>query len=502
MNDVAIAAPVARVAGGLVRGSVVDGVSRFLAIPYAASPEGALRFRAPTPYPGWDGERDATTPGSSAPQHNPAARRMPGVDISPLFASGWTTGADFLTVNVWTSQTTGAGAPVMVFIHGGAFVIGGKDAPIYDGTAFARAGVVLMSINYRMGLEGFTHIPGADSNLGLRDALAALAWAKANAAAFGGDGDNVTVFGESAGAMMIADLVTSPLARGLFKRAIIQSGHAAMVRPIAVAQRVTRWLARRLKVSADIAGFSSRSIADGLTAVEWALRPTSRLDLRDETGREPTFGLSKFLPVWGDEVLPAAPLEALQGGAGADVDVLIGTNAEEMNLYLVPTGVKARIGGLMARFMLGRVLPRAGAVLREYGLGGNGRKAGDVFVQAMSDLVFGWPARRFAETHWGRTHVYRFGWRSPACGGALGACHGLELPFVFNTLASASGPEGLVGVDPPQDLADRIAKIWVDFARDGTLPWPQYRREDRQVYALEAGVGAPEPVPPAAKYLP
>ena len=121
MNDVAIAAPVARVAGGLVRGSVVDGVSRFLAIPYAASPEGPLRFRAPAPHPGWDGKRDATAPGSSAPQHNPAARRMPGVDISPLFASGWTPGADFLTVNVWTRQAAGAGAPVMVFIHGGGF---------------------------------------------------------------------------------------------------------------------------------------------------------------------------------------------------------------------------------------------------------------------------------------------------------------------------------------------------------------------------------------------
>jgi para-nitrobenzyl esterase len=390
----------------------------------------------------------------------------------------------------------------MVFIHGGAFMLGGKDTPLYDGAAFARAGVVLVSINYRMGLEGFVPIPGGDSNLGLRDQLAALAWVKDNAAAFGGDPDNVTVFGESAGAMSIADLVTSPMAKGLFRRAIIQSGHGAMVRPVAVAQALTRWLARRMKVSPDVQGFRSRSIEDGLKAVEAAALPTARIKLRDETGREPTLGLSKFLPVFGDEVLPASPLEALKAGAGADVEVLIGSNREEMNLYLVPTGVRAKLGGLMARFMLSRVLPGAGRVLRDYGLGRKGAQAGQVFGEAMHDLVFRWPARRFAEEHRGRTHVYEFGWRSPACGGELGACHGLELPFVFNTLAAASGPGGLAGEAPPQTLADSVQALWVGFARDGSLPWPEYRRENRQVYALETGASAPEPVPPAANYLP
>jgi para-nitrobenzyl esterase len=411
-------------------------------------------------------------------------------------------GENFLAANIWTPDPSAASLPVMVFIHGGAFLLGSKDAPVYDGAAFARSGVVLITINYRLGLEGFVHIPGGDSNLGLRDQIAALEWVRDNAAAFGGDGANVTVFGESAGAMTISDLVASPLAKGLFRRAIVQSGHGALVRPIPTALRLTRLLAKRLKVSPDVNGFRSRSLEDGLAAVAWASEPKVRVDLRDERKREPTLGLSKFIPVCGDEVLPDPPIEALKKGVGAEVDLLIGSNRDEMNLYFVPTGVRRKIGSLMARFVLSRVQPKAGSVLRDYGLGRKGVKAGDALTEAMTDLMFRWPARRFAEEHRGRTHVYEFGWRSDACGGQLGACHGLELPFVFDTLACATGPEGLCGIHPPEDLARSAHQIWVDFARDGTLPWPEYSRDDRQVYALETGVSAAEPVPPAAAYLP
>jgi para-nitrobenzyl esterase len=390
----------------------------------------------------------------------------------------------------------------MVFVHGGAFLLGGKDTPLYDGAAFARDGVVLISINYRLGLEGFVHVPGGDTNLGLRDQIAALAWVRENASAFGGAADNVTVFGESAGAMSIADLVASPLARGLFRRAIVQSGHGAMVRPIDTALRLTRLLARRLKVSPDAAGFASRSIEESLAAVEWSTRPTTRLNLKNAKGRDPSYGLSKYLPVIGDEVLPETPLEALKRGAGADVDLLIGSNREEMNLYFVPTGVMKKIGGWMARFMLSQAMPGAGRALRDYGLGKKGRKPGEALAEAMTDLVFRWPARRFAEEHKGRTHVYDFAWRSPSCGGNLGACHGLELGFVFDTLASVTGAEGMAGPNPPQALADRIHSLWVDFARDGSAPWPEYSRESRQVLALESGEAESEPVSPAARYLP
>ena len=503
MNDAASGAePIVEIAAGRIRGVRVDGVVRFLSVPYAAPPLGERRFLRPQPHEPWEGVRGALTPGPSAPQHTPAGGRLEGLDLAALIGEGAIPGEDFLAANIWTPDPAAVGLPVMVFIHGGAFLFGSKDAPVYDGAAFARSGVVLISINYRLGLEGFVHIPGGDSNLGLRDQIAALEWVRDNAAAFGGDGANVTVFGESAGAMTISDLVASPLAKGLFRRAIVQSGHGALVRAIPTALRLTRLLAKHLKVTPDVDGFRSRSLEDGLAAVAWASEPKVRVDLRDERKREPTLGLSKFIPVFGDEVLPDPPIDALKKGVGADVDLLIGSNRDEMNLYFVPTGVRRKIGALLARFMLSRVQPRAGAVLRDYGLGRKGARAGDALTEAMTDLMFRWPARRFAEEHRGRTHVYEFGWRSDACGGQLGACHGLELPFVFNTLPSASGPEGLAGPNPPQALADSIQSLWIGFARDGALPWPEYRRDDRQVFALETGASAAEPIPPAAAYLP
>ena len=485
---------------GAIRGQQAKGVFSFLGVPYAAPPMRDLRFKAPERHQPWSEVRDATSPGPNAPQHETPAPRFAGLDLTNLIGHGWIEGDDFLAANIWTPDPSATGLPVMVFVHGGAFLLGSKDAAIYDGTAFAKSGVVCVTINYRMGIEGFTPIPGADTNLGLRDQLAAFAWVKRNAKSFGGDPENITVFGESAGAMTIADLVASPMAKGLFKRAIVQSGHGGMVRPISVAQRLVKRLAKLLEVTPDVGGFRSKSVAEGLKAVAAVSQPTARLDLRDETGREPTFGLSKFLPVFGDEVLPDRPLVALGKGVGAEIDLLIGSNREEMNLYFVPTGVREKLNGLMAWFLISRVHPKARRVLQDYGLGQKGKKAGYAFTEALHDLVFRWPSRRFAEAHQGQTHVYEFGWRSPACNGELGSCHALELPFVFKTLPVAMGPEGFLGPSPPQMLADGIHKIWVDFARDGSLPWPEYSAADRQVYRLETGVSAAEPAMPAARH--
>ena len=489
---------VVKTTSGEVGGEQRDGLVAFLGVPYAAAPVGPLRYAKPEPHPAWDGVRDATSPGPTAPYDT---KPFPRLDPVPLIGGGWVKGDDYLSANIWTPDPAASGLPVMVFIHGGAFAVGSKDCSVHDGSNFARSGVVCVAINYRLGLNGFLPIPGVPTNLGLRDQIAALEWVRQNAAAFGGDPANVTVFGESAGAMSIGNLVASPLAKGLFRRAIIQSGHGALTREVGVARRVVPKLAKFLKVTPDAAGFGSISAEAAVDAVMETANPRFRVDLRGADGREPAFGLSKFTPVHGDDLLPEPSHQALARGAGAEVDVLIGTNAEEMNLYFVPSGVREKVGRLLAWFIVSRVQPQARKVLKAYGMG-SGKKPGYVFTDALNDLVFRWPARRFAEEHRGRTHLYEFDWRSPALDGELGAAHGMELPFVFDNLACCTGPEGIVGETPPQELADRMHKLWVGFARDGSLPWAPFDRDTRQVYQIAKGEAVFEPPMPAAPFLP
>lgn len=213
--------PVVTTAQGAVRGLRQDGSTAFLSIPYAAAPTGADRFRPPRPHAAWQGVRDATVPGPNAPQ---AERRLGSIDMTPYFGTGWSRGEDYLTVNVWTPETPGGDLPVMVFVHGGGFVAGSTRSPLYEGSAFARDGVVLVTLNYRLGIAGFLDIPGAPANRGLLDVVAALRWVRENIAAFGGDAGNVTLFGQSAGATIVGGILATPDASGLFQRAIIQSG--------------------------------------------------------------------------------------------------------------------------------------------------------------------------------------------------------------------------------------------------------------------------------------
>jgi para-nitrobenzyl esterase len=274
-----------------------------------------------------------------------------------------------------------------------------------------------------------------------------------------------------------------------------------MVRDIPVAQRLVRKLAKMLKVSPDVTGFRKTDWMAGWRAMEKLANPLARLDLRDAAGYEPVYGISRFIPVVGDDVLPEHPLAALAKGAGKEVELLIGTNAEEMNLYFVPTKVRARIPAFIAKWMVGKSHPRAKAALQAYGLGAKGKKPGHAMTEALTDLVFRWPARQFAAAHQGRTHVYEFDWRSTGSDGELGACHAVEMPFVFNTLACATGPLGLAGEAPPQELADRVHALWVSFATDGSLPWPEFDGETRKVHRLAANVTVTEPVMAAAAFV-
>ncbi|MBU3863533.1 carboxylesterase family protein [Streptomyces sp. 4503] len=279
-------------------------VSVFRNIPYAAAPTGAARFAAPAPVPGAPG---ADGPGPTAP----VPERRFALDLSPVLGQGWVRGEDYLTVNVWTPRADG-NAPVMVFVHGGGFLSGTGQAPLYDGTSFARDGVVLVTLNYRLGAPGWLDLPGAPRNRGLLDVLAALRWVREHIADYGGDPDRVTVFGQSAGGMIISALLVTPEAAGLFRSAISQSGGLHTLTG-AEAAKTTGALADRLGVPAT---------ADAFAAI-----PDERLvsALAGLPGVGPRLSPLGVVLDESDEVAPPHP-----------VDLLVGTNTQESLLYQRP----------------------------------------------------------------------------------------------------------------------------------------------------------------------
>jgi para-nitrobenzyl esterase len=453
---------IVRTTAGEVRGEPIATGVRFRGIPYAAAPEGELRFAEPVPPPAWEGVRDAREAGPTAPQRR---REIPGLDLSAVVGTGWQPGPEYLTADVWTPDPAAENLPVLVFVHGGAFIGGTGSAPVYDGTAFTRGGAVLVTVQYRLGVDGFLPLAGGATNLGLRDQLAALRWVRENSTAFGGDPANVTLFGESAGAISVACLLGSPLSAGLFRRAIVQSGHANMVRGRAELERVTRVVADRLGVEPTAEAFRKLSTEQLLDAQDALLKPGGGPDLRGEDGRDRSFGLSPFLPLVGDDVLPDHPAEAIRKGAGAGVDLVAGTCREEMLLYFGPTGLVDVLTEDQAVAMLSASHPDAAGVLKSYGLG-DGRKAGEVFVEAMTDLVFRDGVKELVANHQGRSFRYEFEWRSPL----LGACHGMELPFVFDSLDESAA---IVGEDPPAELAREVNGAWTRFAATGDPGWAE-----------------------------
>ncbi|MEV6871825.1 carboxylesterase family protein [Amycolatopsis sp. NPDC051128] len=473
-------APVVPTTSGAVRGQVTPaGVALFRGIPYAAAPEGELRFAEPVPAQAWDGVRDTSRPGPTAPQRR---HDVPGLDLSPITGTGWRPGPEYLTVDVWTPQPGVGALPVLVFVHGGAFIGGTGSAAVYDGTSFARSGAVLVTVQYRLGIDGFLPLDGGTTNVGLRDQLAALRWVQDNIAGFGGDPTRVTLFGAASGAVSVACLLGSPLSAGLFHRAIVQSGHPDMVRDGVQARRLAKVVADELKTEATAEAFRKVSTEQLLDAQEAVLRPGGAPDLRDALGYDRGYGLSPFLPVVGDDVLPQHPTKAIRAGAGGDVDLIAGSCSEEMRLYLVPTGALEAVTDDQAVASLAVSHPDPAGVLHAYGLG-TGRTAGEVLVEALTDLVFRDGVRDLAEHHTGRTFRYEFEWGSPLLEGRLGACHGLELPFVFDAPAALSGPRGLLGERPPRELARDLNGAWHRFATTGSPGWAEYAGDDTVFHA-------------------
>ena len=480
--------PIVKTKSGAVRGRNAQGVAAFKGIPYAAPPVGHQRFASPVPPQPWDGAREVSAFSPTPPQVDLSSQRFPGLDVSPIVGESWRKGDDYLTLNIWTPDPGAQGLPVMVFIYGGAFVSGGSSTPLYDGTRFARDGVVLVSFNYRLGIEGFLPLSGGETNVGLRDQIAALTWVHDNIAAFGGDSNNVTIFGESAGALSVDTLLAVPSASGLFHRAISQSGGAQHTMSIEQATRVAIRLGEILGMKATRENFASLSLEQIVTAQSQIL-PGS-IDLTTAQDADPTGGLTVFLPVRDGDLIPSQPVDAIRHGASAAVDLLLGTNSQEMNLYFVPTGLLNLIDSdEKVCASIGSRHPRPKSLVAAYRASRPDASSGELFSAIMTDWMFHIPTVRLAEAHApypGGTYLYEFAWPSPTCGGMLGACHGLELGFVFDTLDTPGliGPQGLVGEDPPVELAKRIHHTWINFAATGDPGWIPFSAQQHQVMRI------------------
>ena len=466
--------PVVSTVNGKVRGLESDGVASFKGISYAAPPFGQNRLRPPARPEAWDGVQDAIAYGPTVPKA-PYPAPYDALLPEPVIA-----GEDCLNLNVWTPDPGGAGLPVMVWIHGGAFVNGSGAVAQYAGDRFARDGVVCVTINYRLGAEGFLLLEDASPNRGLLDQLAALEWVQENIAAFGGDPGNVTIFGESAGAMSVTTLLSMPMAAGLFRRAIPQSGAGHHVLPADTARVVSAELARRLGVAPTLEDFAAVPV-DRLVATQKQLSADIVLNPDPGRWREISANGMAFEPVVDGQILPARPIDGIAGGNSRGVDLLVGTNRDEHTLFLVPTGVAdaindAALQGIAGAFGLdaaGLALYRAGAPSAEGAL-----------VDVMTDWFFRIPAIRLAEKHQGESYMYEFSWKSPLFGGRLGACHALEVGFVFDTL-DAEGGDLLYGSSPPPALAATMHKAWVDFARSGRPGWAAYDPDTRATMTFD-----------------
>ncbi len=452
---------------GRIRGSSSGGVGRWVGIPYAAAPVGTRRFALPEPPEPWDGVRDATAMGATAPQ----AAYSGGIET--LLPTVVVPGDEYLNVNVW-APAGASGLPVMVWVHGGSLAHGANALDAYDGTTFARDGVVFVALNYRVGAEGFSVLEGAPLNLGLADVVEALRWVQREIAAFGGNPARVTVFGQSAGAILLGALVANP--SGLFAQAILMSGPPSAA-PRDKAGRITRLMATSLRVPQTRAAFETLS-PDELVAAQVAAT----------AGSTPITGGAGFSLAIGDALVPRDPLTGILAGGGAGIPLMLGSTTDEYRLWFVPTGLMDRISPVL--FAAARLKFRIGRrILSVYRANRPGGTRAELFGALATDLLARLPYNRIADARLGgpaSTHFYEFAWPSPVQ--SLGAAHAVELGFVFDRLSSPDSV-ALAGPDAPQQVANDMHSAWVRFATTGDPGWPAWDAT-RPVQVFDAPVSA------------
>ena len=469
-----VAAPVARTTSGVVQGVHVGGVHAFLGIPYAAAPVESLFMRAPQPAASWSGIRPADRYGATAPKGAYPPQ------FAPLFPETAIAGAEYLNLNIWTPDCNRSDLPVLVWIHGGSFANGSGSVPEYNGSSFASNGVVCVTINYRLGAEGFLYLDDGPANLGLLDQLSALRWVKENIAAFGGDPARVTVAGQSAGAMSVTTLLAMPLSQGLFHQVIVQSGAAANTLTRDQGRLVGRQMATRLGVEptwSEIAACGTDRLVEIGSALVTEVQATPDTQTWGEIART----MLPFAPVIDGSVLTRHPLEALRAGAGADVPMLIGTNRDEARLFLVAIERIASIHEDELRDVIMDYRLSAAATIT-YRSNRPYASPGDTLAAVITDGYYRLPAIRVAEAREGGgsgpTWLYRFDHPETEENAGLGACHGVEMPYVFNSI-HLSGVRPRIGNVPSPRVAETTHQTWIDFIVRGQPGWPSYTRDRR-----------------------
>ncbi|MDH6709628.1 para-nitrobenzyl esterase [Kitasatospora sp. MAA19] len=471
----------ATTSAGRVQGVAQDGRCAFLGVPYAAPPTGDRRFRPPQPAAAWRGTLPATAAKPGCPQDLSAGGE--GVE-------------DCLYLNVWAPRARGADKPVMVFLHGGADELGSAGQAVFDGGRLAARGdTVVVNLDYRLGILGWTELGSLDpayagsGNNGLRDERAALAWVRQHVAAFGGNPDDVTVFGQSAGAISISAMLAGDHPERLFRHAIVQSGPGYLVHTADAAQNTARHI---------LATGGIRSVAD-------LDRLTTQQVLQlQEQAQSGLSGLSSavfFGPSIDGSLVPGPVVERVAAGSARHVDVMTGTTENETD-YWALFNPKILDYPLSAYRSLPAVLAdRKQQMYDHYAANRPGLAEGRVVNAMITDQVERVPTLRLAEaqSRWRPTYVYQFDWHVPYVPGLpaaqnLGAMHTLELPFVFGGLDLGPLPRGAQTVAEQRPLltrlSDRMMAAWTSFARRGEPGWPSYTPDSRatRIWDLDPSV--------------
>lgn len=458
---------------GSLLGSVKDNVSTFYGIPYAVNPfTEKRRFQAPQAYGKWQGVLDATKP----PQPVPQPSRGRNIELVGAPSD--------LTLNIWTPKdaiTSDKKRPVMVWIPGGAFIREDASEQVYNGTGFASSDVIVVTVNYRVGVDGFMHLNGAPDNRGILDQIMALQWVNENIADFGGDAQQVTLFGQSAGAESVAILLGIKKVQGLFHKAIMQSPPMQFFTQQEAA-RVTHEFAKELKVPATIEGISSIPYPQLVTGV---VEMGKTLTNRDEWGML-SWGGTAFLPVADNDLITGSPMQTLIKNADPTIPVIVGSTDQEARLYLVPSGAMDHASKDLVSLFLND-LDLNGEPLQTYTKPNTEKSMGEAFVDIQSDYTFRMPALHIAENLLNNGNPvwhYNFSWFSPAFGGKLGAAHFVDVPFSFNTIGSDQA-KAFLGANPPIELAQAMHDEWTHFAKSGTVNWSPYNLDTRPIMRFD-----------------